>query len=281
MGPPFQRCSSQTLGLKYVSSRCTLGLSEAAKCIEATGSRRVVFIGDSIGVQMMYTLLCGLSPIDNRVPTNNPAMYQEENRSKYMLRIYKLPTSTPIEVIQLCSKPNSGLAGSVASSLSAAFDDQLLLEPAVWEVGFGLWHLHMKHAKAHGCENKEMMALYRVQLHQVLRVLNDRARGRIFFRETTAVHPSHMGPDVSSEKRRSFACMNNQAVATLNWEAQNVTKAFPRVTFAPGYFRATVNHADHLLQGDIRHYDGVVIQELLHVAYMHWCNCSHHADAKV
>ena len=126
-----------------------------------------------------------------------------------------------------------------------------------------------------------MLALYRVQLHEVLRVLNDRARGRIFLRDTTAVHPNHMRPDVARQIVRSFECMDNRGVATLNREARNVTKAFPRVTFAPGYFLATVNHADHLLRGDMRHYDGVVIQELLHVAYMHWCNCSHHADGKV
>ena len=292
----WRRCSTipstAAANLRFVPTVCPeLSLPMASRCLLQRGLQRVIFLGDSTTVQLVYTALCEVGhPIcaPKSITCDAATATSVVNHRSFLLHFVRV---AGLEIGILWTKPTSGRAGAYGWSIREAFRAGALLQPALWMVNFGLWHL-TSHDSVLGCETGNMQRCrqvpvgtvpcseerlkaarkqYRGELAGLLHVLSINASGPILWRDTTAVHPDRMQAGVTASVLSKFKCFGNGEVARLNSAALQTIVRFPRVAVAGHAFNATLPRADHTLDGDIRHYDGVVMRELLHLTFLDWC----------
>ena len=259
----------------------SLDLYAALQCVMRRGLKRVVWIGDSVSGQLARSARCEHvghsvkdSAIDN-VPLDNDGMlsWNGTKRQQYRAPFWLVDG---VELV-LFGNEAGQYAEEKADALRAAHAQGLLQAPAVFMVNLGLFYL-LCDATERSCDRKPMLTKYQRQLSVLFATLCETVRGPIVWRDTTAVH-SHGGGNRSvlerlttGELRRKFARFDVQGVRELNDAAEVVLRRFaPRVQRMPMVFEATAQRPDGVLPGDMRHYGGEVLHELLGLHYECWC----------
>jgi len=271
------------------TGRGGISLEDGIKCLATHGLRRVVFVGDSVSAQLMYSISCAdeRHRLAHMMDTSNKSRLGkrqgftyytgEATKHDFLIQdsnfLLHVMSVRGMQLIYLWPRPRYSYRGlPYASSLQAAFQHtsarQLLLEPALWTINLGLWHLFPS-----GTRGEDRLKNYASELCMVLSVLNTHARGRLLWRDTTSVHNSSLRADASPLERAKFGVyFTPAAVAQLNRVALGVLGCFPRVELHDGFFAATKDRAADTLPGDTRHYGPRVLTELLRLSFTHWCS---------
>ena len=283
---PYQNCSTDNgtaaLGPSFMHS-----LEAGVACLGHNGYNRVIFVGDSVSAQLMYTLSC----VDERnrlarvrdasdkrhgIKRQGFQYMAESSNDDYLLEdsnfLLHVLSARGLQLIYLYSRPAySYRCAPYTRSLEAALQHtkakRLLLEPALWVINLGLWHLFPS-----GRRGEDRVMNYVSELCSLLQVIDTHARGRLTWRDTTAVHNTSLRANASPSERAKFGTyFTPQAVDELNRAALTVLPCFPRIQVHDGFFAATKNRAGDTLAGDTRHYGPRVLRELLQLSFRHWC----------
>eukprot|EP00966_Prymnesium_polylepis_P297729 6878926-Prymnesium_polylepis.1 len=251
----------------YLPPACpSLTLLEAVQCLRHRRLFRLYYVGDSVSYQLAFTNVCELG-LGTHVGTRIEG-------TDFSLRLVSLPVG--IELAFLWPKPASGTAQALGRALNSSMSSGHLQEPALWMVNAGLWHtIPLCEHSAECVEPEKVQASndkdYEIHLRQLLEVLHSRARGHVIWRDTTAVHPGRMHKDASAAVRRKFAAMSNSNIRQLNARASHTMSSYPSLHPLDLYFAATRERAGGTAPGDIRHWRADVLQLLLQIAYLAWC----------
>ena len=293
---------------RYLPDACaSIGLPDAAQCLKTRmGVRRIVFVGDSVQSQLFYTIACGLglqslnsSSLCDRswlgINTAHSQCIRHEGVTVHLLDA----AGTGLQLVrllpgQLSEGSGSGRASDMASMVRASFASPLLREllaseHVLWFVNAGLWHalcnrnhtvfnadpwrpdfLGTGASDGVSCNDPK----YEHAVYELLDSLTQHAAGPIWWRDSTAVHPSVTSEvSLSAETRAKFAGFSNAAIKELNARArQSITAKFKaRVQLFEGFFRVTANRPDGTAPFDMRHWGGEVLHTLLQLTYLRAC----------
>ena len=268
-------------------------------------SPRIVFLGDSVTMQIFFSIACKLNvrfrhveAVPGRtginaehtahwIGTTYENIIDQANFGLYDLHLGKGSISL---IYSKRSISKEYRAEGMATMLKEAFASPIvksLLQDAFYVVNFGLWHavcttdnnpMVFKFANQ-GQEDSESCndPQYQWRLTQLFEQLLKSTRGPILWRDTTAVHPSRLPENVNKETREKYKHFDNVAIASLNANATQLIASNPRfaarIQSSPShwFYAATRDRADGTLPTDMRHYDAEVVDQLIRVLFLQVC----------
>lgn len=235
-----------------------VGLTDAVKCLRRDNISQVVFVGDSVSSQLWGTALC---------TAPGKLLTQETYFRLFSISKVEVKPGFWWTTLRVRGTPR---AERIAAALKTAFSSGLLLEPSMWVVNAGLWHLTCNRSHTFDCLDSE--SKYSESVAELLSTLDTSARGRLLWRPTTAVNRDNL-PRRKARRDQKFRFFNNNNVIRLNAVAATlIQNDFPRFQYSTSAYDATIRSPLDALPGDIRHYRSTALHSLLQLDYLHWCN---------
>ena len=269
----------------YVPRECSgYDLLAAARCLRQRKIGRVVFVGDSVTEQLVHSIHCEVAGAAHGT-TYHPAatVSWREPQHNYTL---ESATFRDVEFVSLGNFAGGGRVELSAASISSALEQGVLDggSQTLWVVNQGLHHLlcpqgtSKSSCAASAGLHEQRRGEYARGLEALLTVLSERTRGPIVWRDTTAVHKEllYTTAHVGAATLQKYAHFDDAGVQKLNTAAASVVARFaPRVQHLPHVHSATAARpdgtADYPSRGDSRHYGADVLQSVLQLHYLCWC----------
>lgn len=247
---------------RFLPESCpTLGLEDAARCIQARKFHGVIYLGDSLSFQEAGSLSC------DAIGAFDTSWSGNRSRGYFLEHIENLPI--PIIMFHALVKGKAmNTADAMASAVKNAVEDGHFgnQKPFLWMVNAGIWHLVC--SKHDGCMDPH----YPDKVDRLLTVLEQNVQGGIVWKDTTASHKKNMDPSVGKDVLEKFAGFTEEHEEILNRQARLVVSQHEEVHLLEHHFDATKNRADDLIPGDIRHYRGDVLYTLGQISMLSWCS---------
>ena len=269
----------------YVPNECSgYDLIAATQCLTRRKVGRVVFLGDSVTEQLVHTIHCeaGNTTHGTAYRPSDTVLWREPQHN------YSLERSAfgDIDFLSLGNKAGGNKVDEAAAAIRSALDQGVLDggNGTLWVVNIGLHHLLCPQGAAESsCAasaqlHEQRRTEYSRGLATLLEVLAERTSGPLIWRDTTAVHKELLAKstDVGAATLRKYAHFDDAGVQKLNAAASAAVARFaPRVAHLRYVHDATAvrpdGTANYPAKSDSRHYGADVLQTVLQLHYLCWC----------